>query len=176
MAVSEEVAENLSALDAKTVDEGTVVELLRKRYNRDEVYMAIGDILLLVNPFKPLPIYDLEVIQAYQHSKPGKRLSPHVYSKCKDILRSMRHSSKSQCCVLTGDSASGKTESLKHILLYITSTSIPTQPSLKAKFQQVQFILEAFGNAVTPQNHNSSRFALYYELFFSPEHKLSGGN
>ena len=79
-----------------------------------------------------------QVIQAYQHSKPGKRLSPHVYSKCKDILRSMRHSSKSQCCVLTGDSASGKTESLKHILLYIISTSIPTQPSLKAKFQQVK--------------------------------------
>ena len=50
----------------------------------------------------------------------------------------MRHSSKSQCCVLTGDSASGKTESLKHILLYIISTSIPTQPSLKAKFQQVK--------------------------------------
>ena len=79
-----------------------------------------------------------QVIQAYQQSKPGKRLSPHVYSKCKDILRSMRHSSKSQCCVLTGDSASGKTESLKHILLYIISTSIPTQPSLKAKFQQVK--------------------------------------
>ena len=79
-----------------------------------------------------------QVIQAHQHSKPGKRLSPNVYSKCKDILRSMQHSSKSQCCVLTGDSASGKTESLKHILLYIISTSIPSQPSLKAKFLQVK--------------------------------------
>ncbi|KAL9962674.1 hypothetical protein ACROYT_G031796 [Oculina patagonica] len=167
--------DDLASLDFKTINEGAVVELIRRRYSNDKIYTAVGDILLAVNPFKSLPIYGTEVIQAYQSSPADRQLSPHVYSKCKAVLKSMCHSSKSQCCVLTGDSASGKTESLKHFLGYIVNVVVPTQASLKSKFLQVQFILEAFGNAVTVHNSNSSRFAMYYEVYFSPEFKLSGG-
>ena len=85
----------------------------------------------------------LQTIQAYHTSKENNQLPPHVYSKCRDILRSMHYSSKSQCCVLTGDSASGKTECLKHILQYIVSVITPTRPGLKSKFLQVLFVCNA---------------------------------
>ncbi|XP_022798201.1 myosin-IIIb-like [Stylophora pistillata] len=174
MAVNE--GDDLAPLEPKTVNDGAIVELLRRRYNHHQIYTSVADILLSVNPFKDLSIYGPKVIKAYQDSQPSSQLSPHVYSKSKAIVRSMHHSSKSQCCVLTGDSASGKTESLKHILDYVVSVSSPTGASMKAKFSKVHFILEAFGNAVTAQNRNSSRFAMYYELYFSPEMKLSGGS
>lgn len=115
--------EDLALLEAKVVNEAAVVELIRRRYSQNKIYTAVGDILLSVNPFKSLLIYGTQVIQAYQTSQADRQLPPHVYSKCKTILKSMCHSSKSQCCVLTGDSASGKTESLRHILGYIAKLS-----------------------------------------------------
>ncbi|KAK2557065.1 Myosin-IIIb [Acropora cervicornis] len=114
-------------------------------------------------------------MQAYRKSKADSQMAPHVYRKCQDILRSVHFSSKNQCCVLTGDSASGKTECLKHILQYIVNVSPLSHAGLKRRFSQVQFILEAFGNAVTLNNTNSSRFTSYWELYFSPQGKLSGG-
>ena len=78
-----------------------------------------------------------QVIQAYQISPADRQLSPHVYSMSKVVLSSMCRSSKSQCCVFTGDSASGKTESLKHILAYMVNAVVPVQASLKSKFLQV---------------------------------------
>lgn len=167
--------DNIALLDLKDIEEGTVIELLRRRFSQGVIYTAIGDILVSVNPFKQLSIYGPELMQAYRKSKANSQMAPHVYRKCQDILRSMHFSSKNQCCVLTGDSASGKTECLKHILQYIVNVSPLSHAGLMRRFSQVQFILEAFGNAVTLNNTNSSRFTSYWELYFSPQGKLSGG-
>lgn len=169
------VVDNLTSLDLSDLNEETVIELLRNKYSQNKIYTTIGDILLSVNPFKSLSIYGSEVMQAYQKSRADSQLAPHVFRMCQDILRSMHYSLKCQCCVLAGDSASGKTECLKHILRYIVHATTLTNVSLKPKFSQVQFILEAFGNAVTHHNSNSSRFTLYWEVYFSPQGKLSGG-
>ena len=81
-----------------------------------------------------------KLMQAYRKSKPDSQIAPHVYRKCQDILRSMHFSSKSQCCVLTGDSASGKTECLKHILQYIVNVSPLSHAGLKRRFSQVSYL------------------------------------
>ena len=79
-----------------------------------------------------------KLMQAYRKSKANSQMAPHVYRKCQDILRSMHFSSKNQCCVLTGDSASGKTECLKHILQYIVNVSPLSHAGLKRRFSQVR--------------------------------------
>ncbi|XP_015764042.1 PREDICTED: myosin IA heavy chain-like [Acropora digitifera] len=130
--------DNIASLDLKDIEEGTVIELLRRRFSQGVIYTAIGDILVSVNPFKQLSIYGPELMQAYRKSKANSQMAPHVYRKCQDILRSMHFSSKNQCCVLTGDSASGKTECLKHILQYIVNVSPLSHAGLKRRFSQVR--------------------------------------
>ena len=79
-----------------------------------------------------------KLMQAYRKSRADSQMPPHVYGKCQDILRSMHFSAKNQCCVLTGDSASGKTECLKHILQYIVNASPLSHAGFKRKFSQVR--------------------------------------
>ncbi|KAJ7358696.1 Unconventional myosin-Ie [Desmophyllum pertusum] len=135
--------DDLASLDVKTINEGAVVELIRRRYSRDKIYTAVGDILLSVNPFKHLPIYGTEVIQAYQIHKQ----TDSCHHMC---IRSAR--------------------------LFLNQCATPQ----KVNVSEIQVFtgpvyLGSFWNATTIQNINSSRFAMYYEVYFSPEFKLSGG-
>lgn len=147
--------------------EALLLHTIRNRYFGDQIYTAIGiSITLAVNPYKTLPLYSKEIKSVYSQSNPDElhATSPHLYRTAELVRQNMQHSEKGQSILITGESGAGKTESTKIILNYLTSQSNETGVEEKILFTNP--VLEAFGNAQTVRNDNSSRFGKYIELFF----------
>ncbi|KAI2660212.1 Myosin-IIIb [Labeo rohita] len=148
---------NLSELDEKSL-----LEVLTGRFTQNLIYTYIGDILVAINPFKYLSIYEKAVSEGYKcHEK--KSLPPHIFAVADRAYQSMlgrlATGPKNQCIVISGESGAGKTESTKLLLRHIMELC-------KANSQLEQQILQAFGNAQTVMNDNSSRFGKYIQLRF----------
>lgn len=150
------------------LDETTLLEVLRSRYADDHIYTYIGDILISINPFKQLPLYEKTMSQRYTNQQKST-LEPHIFAIADAAYRSMlgRAAAKScnQCIVISGESGAGKTESTKLLLRHIMELC-RGNTQLEQQVLQVNPLLEAFGNAQTLMNDNSSRFGKYIQLRF----------
>ena len=120
-------------------------------------------------------MYSQTIIQKYTGRKLYK-LAPHVYALAEDTYRAMMSTHDNQCVLISGESGAGKTEAAKKFMSFITAVSGSAQDGdhLKEQLLQSNPVLEAFGNAKTVRNNNSSRFGKYMEIFFNHNGKISG--
>ncbi|KAL3275737.1 hypothetical protein HHI36_020482 [Cryptolaemus montrouzieri] len=157
-------------------DEKEFINNLKKRFKENLIYTYIGHVLISVNPYKELNIYGINNIKAY-NGKHFFEVPPHIFAITDTAYRSLKEESMEQCILISGESGAGKTEASKKILQYIaeveTSGDVKT---VKDKLMESTFLLEAFGNAKTNRNDNSSRFGKYMDIMFNFEGKPVGGN
>ncbi|XP_052526541.1 myosin-IIIa-like isoform X2 [Tympanuchus pallidicinctus] len=160
------VAGDLAAL--AELDEASLLGALRDRFLRQQIYTDVGDILIAVNPFQPLQLYGREVSEQYRCHEKGT-LPPHIFAVADRAYQAMlgRRGARpqSQCIVISGESGAGKTESTKLLLQHIMNLC-KGNSQLEQQILQVNPLLEAFGNAQTVMNDNSSRFGKYIQLRF----------
>ncbi|KAL7848264.1 hypothetical protein AOLI_G00229820 [Acnodon oligacanthus] len=164
--MEEHFQEDLASLSE--LDEKSLLESLTGRFSRNHIYTYIGDILVAVNPFKQLPLYEKEVSERYKcHEKSS--LPPHIFAVADRAYQSMLGrlgtGPKNQCIVISGESGAGKTESTKLLLRQLMELC-RANSQLEQQILQVNPLLEAFGNAQTVMNDNSSRFGKYIQLRF----------
>ncbi|EFA78349.1 myosin IC [Heterostelium album PN500] len=178
-AMKNEGLDDMTLLSKVTNDQ--ILENLKKRFEKDIIYTNIGDVLISVNPFKPIPIYTDEILHEYE-GKSRIELPPHVFSIAEQTYRSMINEKENQCVIISGESGAGKTEAAKKIMQYIAEVSGEKGSTSNKKVEHVKSIiletnplLEAFGNAKTLRNNNSSRFGKYFEIQFNKTNEPEGG-
>ncbi|ANB14876.1 myosin 1 [Sugiyamaella lignohabitans] len=169
------------------LNEASVVHNLATRYSIDNIYTYSGLFLVAVNPYKNLPIYGLDTINAYKN-KHRDEVAPHIYSITDQAFRNMLETYESQSILVTGESGAGKTENTKKVIQYLAAiasesnkTSQRNRPNGKgATFEQqilqANPILEAFGNAQTVRNNNSSRFGKFIRIEFNKSGQIAGAS
>ncbi|KAI4338119.1 hypothetical protein L6164_016468 [Bauhinia variegata] len=150
---------------------------LKSRYDIDEIYTYTGGILIAVNPFQRLPqFYGSEVMGKYKGAVLGE-LSPHPFAIADTAYRMMINEGASQSILVSGESGAGKTESTKMLMQYLAFMGGRRESEERSVEQQVlesNPVLEAFGNAKTVRNNNSSRFGKFVELQFDRKGRISG--
>ncbi len=127
-----------------------------------------------MNPLKSLPIYGKHASHSYQQSDNVHALPPHIYATAETCFRDMLRTQQSQCLLISGESGSGKTETCKYLVQHLLNRTKPFEVYLNAKIQEVNPLLEAFGNAKTRINDNSSRFGKYLEIYFEQDGTVVG--
>lgn len=159
------------------VSEDSIVKTLQNRYASDEIYTYIGPVLIAINPFRLIPgIYTEGKIREYRGKK-FYELPPHVFALADDTYNQMINFKENQCVIISGESGSGKTETSKLIMRYISAVSGKSAKvqAVKDKMLSSNPILESFGNAKTVMNNNSSRFGKYMEILFDEGGDPQGG-
>lgn len=160
-----------------SISESAINENLKKRYNNDVIYTYIGHVLISVNPFKEIKgLYLDRTLKDYK-GKYRYELPPHVYATADDMYRSMLSERENQCVIISGESGAGKTEASKKIMQFVAavSGSSPAVQHVKDVILESNPLLEAFGNAKTIRNNNSSRFGKYMEIQFAITGDPEGG-
>ncbi|XP_074185618.1 unconventional myosin-XVI isoform X2 [Rhinolophus sinicus] len=155
------------------LNDGSLLYEIQKRFGNNQIYTFIGDILLLVNPFKELPIYSTMVSQLYLSimGQPCSSLPPHIFSCAERAFHQLFQEQRPQCFILSGERGSGKSEASKQIMRHLTCRSGTNKPVFDSKFKHAMSILEAFGHAKTTLNDLSSCFIKYFELQFCDRKK-----
>ncbi|XP_074320673.1 myosin-11-like isoform X2 [Silene latifolia] len=154
-----------------------VLRNLRTRYELNEIYTYTGNILIAINPFQRLPhLYDTHMMQQYKGAPLGE-LSPHVFAVADVAYRAMIKEGKSNSILVSGESGAGKTETTKMLMRYLAFLGGRSSTEGRTVEQQVlesNPVLEAFGNAKTVRNNNSSRFGKFVEIQFDKRGRISG--
>lgn len=169
------------------LNEPAVLHAILNRYSQRIIYTFSGIVLIAVNPFYNLGLYTPEIIQAYSGKQRGQ-LEPHLFAIAEDAYRCMIRDAKDQTIVVSGESGAGKTVSAKYIMRYFATVEDPDKPGsrkagskdnsgMSETEQQILAtnpIMEAFGNAKTTRNDNSSRFGKYIEILFDNTNEIVG--
>ncbi|KAJ8755790.1 hypothetical protein K2173_024335 [Erythroxylum novogranatense] len=154
-----------------------VLQNLATRYELNEIYTYTGNILIAVNPFQRLPhLYDTHMMEQYKGAVFGE-LSPHVFAVGDAAYRAMINEGKSNSILVSGESGAGKTETTKMLMRYLAHLGGRSGVEGRTVEQQVlesNPVLEAFGNAKTVRNNNSSRFGKFVEIQFDKHGRISG--
>ncbi|CAL1399770.1 unnamed protein product [Linum trigynum] len=154
-----------------------VLQNLATRYELNEIYTYTGNILIAVNPFQRLPhLYDTHMMEQYKGAAFGE-LSPHVFAVADAAYRAMVNEGKSNSILVSGESGAGKTETTKMLMRYLAFLGGRSGVEGRTVEQQVlesNPVLEAFGNAKTVRNNNSSRFGKFVEIQFDKSGRISG--
>ncbi|KAF7107723.1 hypothetical protein CFC21_108313 [Triticum aestivum] len=154
-----------------------VLQNLATRYELNEIYTYTGNILIAVNPFQRLQhLYDSHMMQQYKGAPFGE-LSPHVFAVADVAYRAMIHEGRSNSILVSGESGAGKTETTKMLMQYLAYLGGRAATEGRTVEQQVlesNPVLEAFGNAKTVRNNNSSRFGKFVEIQFDKHGRISG--
>uniref|UniRef100_A0A3Q2UXX0 Unconventional myosin-VIIb-like n=1 Tax=Haplochromis burtoni TaxID=8153 RepID=A0A3Q2UXX0_HAPBU len=154
--------------------EAGLLRNLLLRHRQGIIYTYTGSVLVAVNPYKDFPIYTEEQVRLYHKRKLGE-LPPHIFSIAEACYFNMTRHQKNQCCIISGESGAGKTESTKLILQYLAAVSGElSEQRIEKQILESNPILEAFGNAKTIRNDNSSRFGKYLEIFFNKDGVIEG--
>ncbi|XP_008438435.1 myosin-6 isoform X1 [Cucumis melo] len=159
-----------------------LLQNLKSRYDVNEIYTYTGSILIAVNPFRRLPhLYDNHMMQQYKGAALGE-LSPHPFAIANSAYRQMINESISQSILVSGESGAGKTESTKMLMRYLAHVgggraggkAASGERSVEQQVLESNPVLEAFGNAKTVRNNNSSRFGKFVEIQFDQSWRISG--
>ncbi|KAH8505409.1 hypothetical protein Peur_045174 [Populus x canadensis] len=154
-----------------------VLHNLAARYELNEIYTYTGNILIAINPFQRLPhLYDTHMMEQYKGAAFGE-LSPHVFAVADVAYRQMINEGKSNSILVSGESGAGKTETTKMLMRYLAYMGGRSGVEGRTVEQQVlesNPVLEAFGNAKTVRNNNSSRFGKFVEIQFDKNGRISG--
>ncbi|XP_075231362.1 myosin 95E [Lycorma delicatula] len=172
--------QEVGAWDSVLLDpltEDSFIANLHQRFKRDHIYTYIGNVLVSVNPYKKLAIYSGELAKVYRSRGPFQ-LPPHIYAVAGSAYRWLRDRNEDQCVVVSGESGSGKTEAAKMVLHFVSfacGTQNKDMVIIKDRLVQSGPLLEAFGNAKTYRNDNSSRFGKYLDIEFDHKGDPLGG-
>ncbi|XP_004249919.2 myosin-11 isoform X1 [Solanum lycopersicum] len=154
-----------------------VLQNLKTRYELNEIYTYTGNILIAINPFQKLAhLYDSHMMQQYKGAPFGE-LNPHVFAIADVAYRAMILEGKSNSILVSGESGAGKTETTKMLMRYLAYLGGRAATEGRTVEQQVlgsNPVLEAFGNAKTVRNNNSSRFGKFVEIQFDKHGRISG--
>uniref|UniRef100_A0A9J7Y4Z5 non-specific serine/threonine protein kinase n=1 Tax=Cyprinus carpio carpio TaxID=630221 RepID=A0A9J7Y4Z5_CYPCA len=150
----------------EVLDENTITEQLQRRYAKEQIYTYVGDILIAVNPFHKSELYTPEHSKVYIGAKRTSN-PPHIYAVADIAYQSMVSYNADQCIVISGESGAGKTESAHLLVQQLTVLGKANNRTLQEKILLVNSLVEAFGNACTVINDNSSRFGKYLEMKFT---------
>ncbi|KAK7407806.1 hypothetical protein VNO78_09906 [Psophocarpus tetragonolobus] len=153
------------------LNEPSVLYNLQYRYNQNMIYTKAGPVLVAINPFKKVPLYSNDYIEAYKRKAIE---SPHVYAITDTAIREMIRDEVNQSIIISGESGAGKTETAKIAMQYLAA--LGGGSGIEYEILKTNPILEAFGNAKTLRNDNSSRFGKLIEIHFSETGKISGAN
>jgi myosin heavy subunit len=159
------------------ISESTILENMRLRFKDKKIYTYTANILIAVNPFQKLTIYSQELMGPYVN-KPLGILEPHVYAMSEEAYKTMLKTKLSQSLVVSGESGAGKTETNKHLMNYLTfrSKSETVGSDIGMKISEANPVLEAFGNAKTSRNNNSSRFGKFVKVSFGERGGIMGAS
>uniref|UniRef100_A0A6M2DFQ7 Putative myosin class ii heavy chain n=1 Tax=Xenopsylla cheopis TaxID=163159 RepID=A0A6M2DFQ7_XENCH len=158
------------------LNEATLLQNIKQRYNKDKIYTYVANILIAVNPYKEIKnLYSSETIRSYQGKSLGK-MPPHVFAIGDKAFRDMQVLKQSQSIIVSGESGAGKTESTKYLLRYLCDLWAKSAGPIEQKILDANPILEAFGNAKTTRNNNSSRFGKFIEVHFDAKCQVVGGH
>ncbi|KAF5895283.1 unconventional myosin-VI-like isoform X1, partial [Clarias magur] len=169
--VTKHVEDNCSLM---YLNEATLLNNVRVRYSKDRIYTYVANILIAVNPYVDIPkLYSPDTMKQYRGRSLGT-LPPHVYAIADKAYRDMKVLKMSQSIIVSGESGAGKTENTKFVLRYLT-TSYGTGQDIDERIVEANPLLEAFGNAKTVRNNNSSRFGKFVEIHFNEKNTVVGG-
>ena len=162
-------------VDLDELSEGAILHHVRKRFAKRQIYTFVGPILVAVNPFERLPIYEpTDIRQAKSHAT----LYPHVFVTAAMAYKQLDENKKSQSCLISGESGAGKTETTKKVLTYLAAVApgvaAAGEAGIEERILMSNPLLEALGNAKTLRNNNSSRFGKYIKLEFNRALKIRG--
>uniref|UniRef100_A0A8C7J7L5 Myosin IXb n=1 Tax=Oncorhynchus kisutch TaxID=8019 RepID=A0A8C7J7L5_ONCKI len=147
-----------------TLTEDTILSALRQRFYKHNIYTYASGILVAINPFKFLPIYNPKYVKMYNDQPLGK-LSPHIFAVADVAFHTMLKKQENQCVVISGESGSGKTQSANFLIHCLTALSQKGYSSgVERTILGAGPVLEAFGNAKTAQNNHSSRFGKFIQV------------
>ncbi|XP_046401208.1 unconventional myosin-IXAa-like isoform X2 [Ischnura elegans] len=157
------------------LNEQTLLDNLRARFCASHIYTYVGSILIAVNPFKFYPIYNPKYVKLYQSRRLGE-LPPHIFAIADAAYHSMLKDKCNQCIVISGESGSGKTESTNFLLHHLTALSQKGRhgSGVEQTILSAGPVLEAFGNAKTAHNNNSSRFGKFIQVNYKENGMVHG--
>ncbi|CAJ0592060.1 unnamed protein product [Cylicocyclus nassatus] len=167
------------------LNDASVLHNLRQRYFSMMIYTYSGLFCVVINPYKRLPIYSEAVCQMYQGRRRNE-MPPHLFAVSDEAYRNMQNDHENQSMLITGESGAGKTENTKKVIAYLALVGASQtnkkdakdkkNVSLEDQIVQTNPVLEAFGNAKTVRNNNSSRFGKFIRVHFNRAGKLAGGD
>ncbi|XP_068097120.1 myosin-10-like isoform X7 [Hyperolius riggenbachi] len=172
------------------LNEASVLHNLKDRYYSGLIYTYSGLFCVVINPYKNLPIYTEQIVEMYRGKK-RHEMPPHIYAISETAYRSMLQDREDQSILCTGESGAGKTENTKKVIQYLAhvasshkgrkehtapNTSTMSYGELEHQLLQANPILEAFGNAKTVKNDNSSRFGKFIRINFDVAGYIVGAN
>ncbi|CAD6186727.1 unnamed protein product [Caenorhabditis auriculariae] len=168
------------------LNEASVLTNLKDRYKDMMIYTYSGLFCVVINPYKRLPIYTESVIKHYM-GKRRNEMPPHLFATSDEAYRNMVQDKENQSMLITGESGAGKTENTKKVISYFAIVGATQSAgskdgggkkggTLEEQIVQTNPVLEAFGNAKTVRNNNSSRFGKFIRTHFSGSGKLAGGD
>ncbi|XP_053109441.1 myosin-9 [Hemicordylus capensis] len=162
------------------LNEASVLHNLKERYYSGLIYTYSGLFCVVINPYKNFPIYSEEIVDMYKGKK-RHEMPPHIYAITDTAYRSMMQDREDQSILCTGESGAGKTENTKKVIQYLAHVasshkSKKDQGELERQLLQANPILEAFGNAKTVKNDNSSRFGKFIRINFDVNGHIVGAN
>ncbi|KAF6210863.1 hypothetical protein GE061_013974 [Apolygus lucorum] len=158
------------------LNETTLLDNLRARFTAGHIYTYVGSILIAVNPFKFYPIYNPKYVKLYQNRRMGPELPPHIFAVADSAYHCMLRLRRNQCIVISGESGSGKTESTNFLLHHLTALSQKGShgSGVEQTILSAGPVLEAFGNAKTAHNNNSSRFGKFIQVNYKENGMVHG--
>jgi len=150
------------------VNDGAIIYNLKVHYAKKSLYTWVGAshrVLASINPYQKLPLYGDDLVQKHREKSPNVDVPPHIFDIANDSYDEMLFEGKNQSILISGESGAGKTEATKQCLKFWAKVA-GSKNGVEERLIQANPVLEAFGNAKTIRNNNSSRFGKWIEVYF----------